>query len=156
MHILRLIALLLLAPGCCCPGNTHAKAPTTVPSAGSQPVPEPPTPHEVRIAVGQSHAEALATIEQHGGTDITPGLAIVGPNGEWPLHGFYWEFRDYDAVIELDARDGRIVALSFWTKDDFSEHGKSHRYAVERSITVLKLDAETRRVSVEDKKGGAE
>jgi hypothetical protein len=106
---------------------------------------------EVRIAVGQSRDEVVATIKKHGGTDITPGLEVVGPKGEHPLTGIYWEFRDYDAIITVTAKDGKVTGMTFWTKKDFGE-SKSHRAKTEQSITALKLDTKTRAVSIEKKK----
>jgi hypothetical protein len=106
---------------------------------------------EVRIVVGQSRDDAVALIKKHGGTDITPGLAVVGPKGEHPLTGIYWEFRDYDAIITLAAKDGKVTAMTFWTKRDFGE-SKSHRAKTEQPITALRLDTKTRGVSVEKKK----
>jgi hypothetical protein len=105
---------------------------------------------EVRITVGQSHDDAVTLIKKHGASDITPGLAVVGPKGEHPLRGIYWEFRDYDAIITVAAKDGKVTAITFWTKKDFGE-SKSHRAKTEQSITTLKLDTKTRGVSIEKK-----
>ncbi len=107
---------------------------------------------EVRIAVGQSRDEVIALIQKHGATDITPGMEIVGPKGEWPLQGIYWEFRDYDAIIALTPKDGKITAMTYWTKKDFDE-SKSHRAKAEQGVTTLKLDTKTKGVSIEKKKG---
>lgn len=104
--------------------------------------------NEVRIAVGRSRDQAVALVEKHGGTDITPGLAVVGENGEWPLKGIYWELRDYDVVITLSAEAGTVTAMTFWTRGDF-EHSKSRRAKTERSITAIKLDTKTKRVWIE-------
>ena len=106
---------------------------------------------EIRITVGMKRDEAVAIIQKHGGTDITPGLAVVGPKGEHPLRGFYWEFRDYDAIVELSPRDGKIERMTYWTKKDFGE-SKNHRASAEQSITTLKLDTKTRGVSIEKPK----
>jgi hypothetical protein len=106
---------------------------------------------EVRIAVGMKRDDALVIIQKHGGVDITPGLAVVGPKGEHPLKGLYWEFREYDAIIQLSARDGNIERITYWTKKDFDE-SKSQRAKTEQSITTLKLDTENRGVSVEKSK----
>ena len=106
---------------------------------------------EVRIAVGQSRDDAVALIKKHSGTDITPGLAVVGPKSEHPLTGIYWGFRDYDVIIALTSKDGNVTAMTFWTKKDFGE-GRSHRAKTEQSITALKFDTKTRGVSIEKKK----
>jgi hypothetical protein len=106
---------------------------------------------EVRIAVGQSRDDVVALIQKHGATDITPGQEVVGPKGEWPLKGIYWAFRDYDAIISLTAKDGKITEMTFWTKKDFRE-SKSYRAKTEQSVTALTLDTKTRGVSIEKKK----
>lgn len=106
---------------------------------------------EVRVAVGQSRDELIATIKKHGATDITPGMEVVGPKGEHPISGVVWQFADYDAVIWLSFRDGTVVHMTYWTKKDFGE-SKSHRAKTEQSITALKLDTKTRAVSIEKTK----
>ena len=106
---------------------------------------------EVRIAVGMSRDDVVATIKKHGGVDITPGLAVVGPNGEHPLRGYYWSFRDYDAIIELSPRDGKIERLTYWNKKDFGE-SKNHRANTEQRITTLKLNTKTKAVVIEKTK----
>ena len=106
---------------------------------------------EVRIAVGMGRDDVVNIIKKHGGVDITSGLAVVGPKGEHPLKGFYWSFRDYDAIIELSPRDGKIVGITYWTKKDFGE-SKNHRAKTEQSIITLKLDTKTRGVSIEKPK----
>ena len=98
--------------------------------------------------MGMKHDEAVALIQKHGGIDITPGLALVGPKGEHPLYGYNWSFRDYDAIIELSPRDGKLDRLSYWTKKDFRE-SKSHRVKTEQSISTLKLDTVTKGVFVD-------
>jgi hypothetical protein len=106
---------------------------------------------EVRVAVGQSRDEVVGTIKKHGATDITPGMAIVGPKGEHPLTGIYWEFRDYDVIIELTAKNGKVVRMLFWTKKNFGK-SRSHRAKTEQSISTLKLDTKTRGVRLRRKK----
>ncbi len=106
---------------------------------------------EVRIALGMSREEAVALIKKHSGTDITPGMEVVGPKGEWPLKGIYWEFRDYDAIITLSAKDGKVTGMTFWRKKDFGE-SKSQRAKTEQSITTLKIDTKTKEVSIEKHK----
>ncbi len=106
---------------------------------------------EVRFTVGMSRDDAVALIKKHSGKDITPGLAVVGPKGEHPLTGIYWEFQDLDAIITVTAKDGKVTAMTFWSKKDFGE-SKSHRAKTEQSITALKIDTEKREVSIEKKK----
>ena len=106
---------------------------------------------EVRLAVGMSRDDTVALIKMHSGTDITSGLEVVGPKGEYPLTGIYWEFQDYDTIITLTTKEGKVMAMTFWTKKDFGE-SKSHRAKTEQSITALKIDTKTREVSIERKK----
>lgn len=106
---------------------------------------------EVRIAVGQSRDEAIASIQKHSGIDITSGVEVVGPKGEHASMGIYWEFRDYDAIVTLMTKDSKVAGMTFWTERDFGE-SKLHRAKTEQSITVLKLDTNTKGVSIEKKK----
>jgi hypothetical protein len=62
---------------------------------------------EVRIAVGMPHQDATKLIRQHSGKDITAGLALATDKT-----GIFWEFKDYDVVVELDWRDGKIVRMT--------------------------------------------
>jgi len=98
-----------------------------------------------------SHDEAVAIIKKHSGRDITSGLAITGSKGEWPLTGIYWAFKDYDAIIGLFSREGKVTELTYWTKKDFGE-SKSHRAQTEQNIKALKIDTGTREVSIEKTK----
>ena len=109
---------------------------------------------EVRVTVGMGCDDAVALIKKHSGKDITPGLEVVGPKGLHPLTGIYWEFEDYDAIIALRSKDGKVTGMTFWTKKDFGE-SKSHRAQKEQSITTLKIDSKTRDVSIEKKKNEA-
>ncbi|MGC3961163.1 MAG: hypothetical protein QM813_25520 [Verrucomicrobiota bacterium] len=106
---------------------------------------------DVRIAVGMSRDDTVVIIKKHGGADITSGLEVVGPKGEHPLTSIYWEFQDYDAIITLTTKDGKVTAMTFWTKKDFGE-SKSHPAKTEQPITALKLDTKTKGVSIEKKK----
>ena len=103
---------------------------------------------EVRLSVGMSHDEALAVLRENNAEDITPGLAIVGPGGEWPLHGLVWWFRDYDAVVALSAEDGKIIGLGYWIKSDFGK-SKLHRAKTERDVTAITLDTKRRTVKID-------
>ena len=103
---------------------------------------------QVRIATGMSANEAKAQIRKIGGADITPNLAVVGPKGESPMKEIYWEFRDYDAVIELIQKEEKIVALCYWTKKDFSE-SKSHREESRQLTQSITLDTEKKTAVVE-------
>ena len=106
---------------------------------------------EVRIALGMTRDAAVEAIKKHGGKDITSGLAVVGPKGEWLLTGIYWSFDDYDAIITLSAPNGKVSHMTYWTKKDFGE-SKNHRAKTEKSIRTLKLDTKTKGVSIEEAK----
>lgn len=104
--------------------------------------------NEVRIAVGMGYDEAVRLIKGHSGKDITSGLEVVGPNGEWPLQGILWEFRDFDAILTLSGKSGKVAWMSFWSKADFWEN-KVHRLKTERRISAITLDIKTKKVEVE-------
>ena len=110
---------------------------------------------EIHVAIGMDRDAAIALIKKHGAKDITPGLAVVGPNGEHPLRGIYWEFQEYDAIIGLAVDKDRITAMGFWSKDDFGKN-KSHRAKSEREITDLFLDTQKKSVSIKRKVVAAE
>jgi len=104
--------------------------------------------NEVRIVVGMGSDDAVALIKKHSGKDITPGMELDGPKGELPPTGLYWGFQDYDAIFTLDEKDGKVTAMTFWTKKDFGE-SKSHRAKTRLSITALKIDTNKKEVSIE-------
>lgn len=99
---------------------------------------------EIYFSVGMSHAEASAIIKKHSGKDITSGLALGGSGQA----GLYWSFGDYDAVVELPSRDGKISSITYWTKKNFGE-SKNHRAETAQRVTTLKLDTKTKSVSME-------
>jgi len=107
---------------------------------------------EVRIAVGMNRDTAVALVQEHGGTDITSRLEVMGPKGEWLLTGIYWAFQGYDAIITLTAKNGKVTSMTFWAKKDFDE-SKLHRAKTEQSITALKIDTKTKTVSIKKTKG---
>jgi len=91
--------------------------------------------------------KALIIIKANGGKDITPGLAVVGPKGEHPLHGFYWQLKDYKAVIEVSGAE-RVERLTYWTEKDFGE-SKDHREKSARNITAFKIDRSNNQLVLE-------
>ena len=103
---------------------------------------------EVTIKAGMCREEAICLIRKHGAYDITGGMALGGGSREHPLKEIYWEFADYDAVIEVSARPGgKVRRLSYWKKKGFNEslisRGKS-----EQKITSLKIDTTSKEVTV--------
>ncbi len=52
--------------------------------------PRQQTTHQIEagstLSLGMRHDLALEIIRECGGRDITSKLAVVGPNGEWPLN----------------------------------------------------------------------
>ncbi|MBK8479211.1 MAG: hypothetical protein IPL39_23905 [Opitutaceae bacterium] len=101
-----------------------------------------------KIEVGAPLAGAVASLERIGAVDITGGMEIVGPKGEWPLKGIYWEVPDYDAVLELTGKKEKVGTICFWTKKDFGE-SKSRREDARCSIKSATFDSEKKTVVVE-------
>jgi len=105
------------------------------------------TAHQVEdgptLSLGMSHELALETIRECGGQDITPNLAVVGPHGEWPLRGIYWDLEQYNSVLAIAAQDGTVVGIGYWTIADFSE-SKSHRAECRRSLKSLTFEKQTK------------
>lgn len=78
------------------------------------------TPSINTLSLGDSEAAFESFAGQFGGEDITPGLEIVGPNNEHPLHGIVWEFADYECVLSVAfSDDGKLTHLSFCSISDF-------------------------------------
>ena len=80
--------------------------------------------------------------------DITSGLEIAGPKGRSSPKGVYWQFRDFDAILALSVKGGRVDQMSFWSKADFQQD-KVHRAKTEQKIAALSLDTKTKKVMVE-------
>lgn len=99
------------------------------------------------IEVGAPIAATVATLGKMGAVDITGGIAIVGPKGEWPLKGIYWGVPGFDAVFELSGKKEKVVALCFWTMKDFSQ-SKSHREETRCRIKSAALDTDKKTVEV--------
>jgi hypothetical protein len=94
-----------------------------------------------------SREKVLAIIKANGGEDITPGLAVVGPKGEHPLHGFYWSLKDYKTVIEVSGKE-KVTGLTYWTEKDFGE-SKSHRAKSAKEITSFQIDPKGKQILIE-------
>ena len=105
---------------------------------------------DLRVAVGMPREKGLTIIKAHSGKDITPGLAVVGPNGEHPLHGFYWHLEDYKVVIEVSGK-AKVTALTCWTASDFGK-SKDHRAKSAEEIAAFTIDPKAKRVFIETNK----
>jgi len=95
-----------------------------------------------------SHESALEIIRECGGRDITSQLQLLGLNGESPSSGLYWSVEQYNSVIEIGARDGKVVAIDFWTGADFSEN-KDHRSKSRRSLKSLTFEKQSKTVKTQ-------
>src|SRR5687768_2914047 len=78
---------------------------------------------ELRVAVGMPMEKALTIIKANSGKDITPGLAVVGPNGAHSLHGFYWSLEAYKTVIAVSGKE-KVEWLTYWTQERISVKAK--------------------------------
>ena len=106
------------------------------------------TANDTVLSLGMSHESALKSIRECGGRDITSQLAIVGPNGEWPLSGLVWGLEQYNTVLEIFAENGNVVGIDYWTIADFSKN-KNHRAESRRRLKSLTFDKQTRTVKTE-------
>jgi hypothetical protein len=100
------------------------------------------------LSLGMSHQAALEIIQECGGQDITSKLAVVGPQGEWPLSGVFWNLEQYNSVLEIVAEDEHLVLIGYWTAADFSE-SKSHRLESRRRLKSLTFEKQTRRLKMQ-------
>ena len=121
-HVSFLIVLMLVQLSC----STHSS-----PQQSAQQIDDGPT-----LSLGMSHEAALRIIQECGGLDVTSYQSVVGPNGEWPLHGIYWNLEQYNAVVAIGARDGNVVGIIYWTIADFDE-SKLHREKSKRDLKSL-------------------
>ena len=95
------------------------------------------SPLNKTISLGDTKASFESIVADYAGKDITPGLAIVGPNGEHPLHGIVWEFSDYGCVVSVTFDDNdQLTHLDFCTIADFTV-SKSHRSESTFDITTI-------------------
>ena len=99
------------------------------------------------LSLGMRHELAMQIIRECGGQDITSKLAVVGPNGEWPLSNLYWSLEEYDSVVEIAAEHGNVVEINYWTGADFSK-SKIHRYESTRKLKTLTFDKQTKTLSM--------
>ena len=99
------------------------------------------------IRLGMSHQSVLETIRACGGQDITHNLAIQGPKGERPDDGLYWDLAQYNAVLEIGAKDGLVSGIGFWTGADFSKR-KEHRGESRKSVESVKFEKETKTLEI--------
>jgi|GEM_PF-1586028 len=98
------------------------------------------------LSLGMSDKTALEIIREYGGQDITSKLAVVGPNGEWPLSGLFWSLEQYNSVIEIATEDGHIVRIGYWSVADFSE-SKSRRSESRQSLKSLTFEKQSGRLT---------
>ena len=109
---------------------------------------------DLQVVVGMPKDKALAIIKANGGKDITPGLAIVGPKGEHPLHDFYWSLDEYNAVIAISGKE-KVDWLLYWTEKDFAQP-KMQRSKAAKQITAFKINPSKKQFVIEEIVGAAE
>ncbi len=100
------------------------------------------------IFLGMKREVAEGIIRKCGGQDITANLAVVGPEGEWPLSGLFWDLGGYDSVLEISAEDGKVNGIGYWTAADFAK-SKEHRAASRKSLKSVTLNGPNQTVKVE-------
>jgi hypothetical protein len=100
------------------------------------------------LILGISHQEALEIVRECGGQDITANIAVVGPHGEWPLTGLFWNFEQYDAVLKIAANDGTVVEIGYWTGADFSE-SKIHRVRNRKNLKSVTFEEQARTLKIQ-------
>jgi hypothetical protein len=100
------------------------------------------------LILGMSHKEALEIVRECGGQDITSNMAVVGPHGEWPLTGLFWNFVQYDSVLEIAAKDGTVVGIGYWTGADFEE-SKSHRANSRKNLKSVTFEEQSRTLKIQ-------
>ena len=122
-HASLLIFLLLIVSGCSSERSSQS----------AQQAKEP------TLIVGMRHEAALQIIRECGGQDITSNMAVVGPRGEWPLTGLFWNFKQYDSVLEIGAKDGTVIGIGYWNGADFSE-SKSHQVLSRKSLKSVTFE----------------
>ncbi len=94
------------------------------------------------ISLGDTKADFESIVAHCAGEDITPGLAIVGPNGQHPLHGIVWEFADYECILSVSFDDmDKIKHLDFCTVADFKV-SKFHRSESTFDISDIKFNTD--------------
>lgn len=82
--------------------------------------------------------EIRAHFKKLSAADITK---TVGWKIRPPLKSTFWELRDYDIVIELSEREGKLESLSYWKKTDFTD--KTRRSETQQGIVSLTIDTAT-------------
>ena len=131
-HVSFLIVLMLVHTSCSSDRSDQSRQQTVPQSANGS-----------TLSLGMKHELALEIIRGCGGQDITSKLAVVGPNGEWPLSGLLWDLEQYNSVLEIAAENGNVVQIGYWTVADFSE-SKNHREESRRSLKSLTFEKQTR------------
>jgi hypothetical protein len=103
---------------------------------------------QFRVAVGMIESDVKAGIEKIGGVDITSKHIFVGPEVRWPVRGSFWALLDYDAVIEASFIEGKVAALTFWSRNHFSRNA-NYRDDLRQPAVSLAFDTNTKTVTIE-------
>lgn len=137
-HRVAFLFVLMLVHGACSPGESNQSNQQTTHRAEDGDT----------ISLGMRHKAALEIIRECGGQDITSNMAVVGPNGEWPLSGLFWNLEEYNSVLEIAAEDGHVVLIRYWTVADFSE-SKIHRLESKLSLKSLTFEKRARKLKIQ-------
>lgn len=131
-HVSFLIVLMLVHPSCSPERSDQSRQETSREAEGG-----------LTLSLGMSYKAAIEIIRECGGQDITSKMAVIGPQGEWPLSGLFWNLEQYTSVLEIASEDGKVVGIGYWTVADFSE-SKSHRLESRRSLKSLTFEKQAR------------
>ena len=101
------------------------------------------------LSLGMNQESALEIIRECGGQDITSNLAMIGPGGERPSSGLFWNLEEYKLVLEIAAENGNVVEIGYWALADFSK-SKEYRSKSRKSLKSLMFEKQTRTVKIQE------
>lgn len=98
------------------------------------------------------HEEAINILKQLSADDITPGMEVVGPHGEWPLHGFYWKLKNYDTILDISGVNGKVASIIYWRSSDFGI-SKIHIQESKIELNSITFDKQNKLVQIKKLSG---
>jgi hypothetical protein len=82
-----------------------------------------------------SYETAVANIKRCGGKDSTESKQVAQRSG------LYWWLKDFDVVIVMGQREGKISSLSYWRRADLGI-SKTHEGKSEQRVKGFTFDTD--------------
>jgi len=103
---------------------------------------------KARITIGMDRTTAVGLIGRLSGKEFTPKVEFANTEAGNMTTRLFYQFVNYDAVLVLDCKDGKVFQMIYWTKNNFGGD-KQQQNKTARKVAALKFDSVMYQVTFE-------